>query len=45
MKDEPSNFFCAGNIIEWKYPSEVPLEEVEFKSLASGLHHVEKDFM
>lgn len=35
----------SGNIVEWKYPPEVNLEGVEFKSLASGLHHVTKDFM
>ena len=35
----------AGNIVEWKYPKEVNLEEVEFKSMASGLHHIHKDFM
>ena len=40
-----NNKINIGNDIEWKYPSEVPLEEVEFKSMASGLHHVEKDFM
>ena len=34
-----------GNIVEWKYPKEVTLEEVEFKSMASGLHHIDKDFM
>ena len=43
---EPSDLlYPAGNIVEWQYPSEVSLEDVEFKSLASGLHHVEKDFV
>lgn len=37
---------CAtGNIVEWKFPSEVVLEGVEFKSMASGLHKITKDFM
>lgn len=34
-----------GNIVEWKHPEAVNLEGVEFKSLASGLHHVAKDFI
>lgn len=34
-----------GNVIEWRYPPEVNLEGVEFKSIASGLHNVAKDFM
>ena len=40
------HFMCLpGNLIEWKYPPEVNLEGVEFKSIASGLHNVAKDFM
>lgn len=34
-----------GNIVEWKYPSEVVLEGIEFKSMASGLHKIEQDFI
>ena len=35
----------SGNVVEWRYPEEVELEGVEFKSMASGLHNVQKDFM
>lgn len=35
----------AGNIVEWRYPAEVVLEGIEFKSMASGLHRITKDFM
>ena len=35
----------AGNVIEWRYPDVVNLDGVEFKSMASGLHNVPKDFM
>ena len=35
----------AGNVVEWCYPPEVNTEGVEFKSLASGLHHITKDVM
>lgn len=38
-------FTTSGNIVEWKYPSEVVLEGIEFKSMASGLHKIQKDFM
>lgn len=34
-----------GNIIEWSMPREVDLEGIEFKAIASGLHHVKYDFM
>lgn len=37
--------YLTGNIVEWKYPSEVMLEGIEFKSMASGLHKITKDFM
>ena len=39
------NLLHTGNIVEWKYPEEVNLDGVEFKSLASGLHNIAKDFM
>jgi len=35
----------AGNIVEWKYPRDVNLCEVEFKALASGSHTIMQDFM
>ena len=35
----------TGNTIEWHYPKNIDLDGVEFKSLASGLHHIPKDFM
>lgn len=41
----PLDLPYAGNIVEWKYPSEVMLEGIEFKSMASGLHKITKDFM
>lgn len=31
--------------MEWRYPAEVYLEGVEFKSIASGLHKIPKDFI
>ena len=31
--------------MEWSYPRNIDLDGVEFKSMASGLHHVLKDFM
>jgi hypothetical protein len=34
-----------GNHIEFGYPDVKFLEDVEFKSLASGMHTVEKDFV
>ncbi|XP_031560300.1 DENN domain-containing protein 11-like [Actinia tenebrosa] len=34
-----------GNIIEWKYPKDVELSEVEFKALASGSHTITQDFI
>jgi len=38
-------FSAPGNLVEWRYPPDVNLEGVEFKSIASGLHNVPKDFM
>ncbi|XP_078424297.1 DENN domain-containing protein 11 isoform X1 [Cetorhinus maximus] len=35
----------AGNIIEWCLPHEVDLEGVEFKSMASGSHRINSDFV
>jgi hypothetical protein len=40
-----SLFVLLGNIIEWKYPKDVDLSEVEFKALASGSHTITQDFM
>ncbi|KXJ13053.1 protein LCHN [Exaiptasia diaphana] len=34
-----------GNIIEWKYPRDIDLSEVEFKALASGSHTIMQDFV
>lgn len=34
-----------GNTLEWTCPRNMDLDGVEFKSLASGLHHVAKDFV
>ena len=34
-----------GNTVEWSYPKGHNLEGLEFKSLASGLHNVTRDFM
>ncbi|XP_064398551.1 DENN domain-containing protein 11-like [Halichondria panicea] len=34
-----------GNLVEWRYPEEVLLSGVEFKSMASGLHNMQKDFI
>ncbi|KAK3733984.1 hypothetical protein QZH41_009839, partial [Actinostola sp. cb2023] len=34
-----------GNIVEWKYPRDVNLCEVEFKALASGSHTIMQDFI
>jgi len=41
-------FVCdgVGNILEWKYPPEAVLDDnIEFKSMASGLHNITTDFM
>ncbi|XP_048404608.1 DENN domain-containing protein 11 [Stegostoma tigrinum] len=35
----------AGNIVEWCLPHEVDLEGVEFKSMASGSHRINSDFV
>ncbi|XP_062914024.1 DENN domain-containing protein 11 [Mobula hypostoma] len=35
----------AGNIVEWRLPQEVDLEGVEFKSMASGSHRINSDFV
>uniref|UniRef100_UPI00398EB2B3 DENN domain-containing protein 11 isoform X3 n=1 Tax=Pristiophorus japonicus TaxID=55135 RepID=UPI00398EB2B3 len=35
----------AGNIVEWCLPQEVDLEGVEFKSMASGSHRINSDFV
>ena len=35
----------SGNTLEWTCPKNMDLDGVEFKSLASGLHHVAKDFV
>ena len=39
------HFPTPGNLVEWRYPPDVNLEGIEFKSIASGLHNVPKDFM
>ena len=39
------NVCYTGNTIEWSCPKNVDLDGVEFKSMASGLHNVLKDFM
>ncbi len=41
----PLPYRYPGNVVEWCYPEEVLLDGVEFKSMASGLHNVHKDFM
>lgn len=35
----------AGNMVEWCLPQDIDLEGVEFKSMASGSHKVQSDFM
>uniref|UniRef100_H3ADI4 DENN domain-containing protein 11 n=1 Tax=Latimeria chalumnae TaxID=7897 RepID=H3ADI4_LATCH len=35
----------TGNIVEWCLPQDVDLEGVEFKSMASGSHKIQSDFM
>ncbi|XP_077325379.1 DENN domain-containing protein 11 isoform X1 [Lithobates pipiens] len=35
----------SGNIVEWCLPQDIDLEGVEFKSMASGSHRVQSDFM
>ena len=34
-----------GNMVEWQIPSELNLEGVEFKAIASGLHMVQNDIV
>ena len=38
-------FGIEGNIIEWQYPEDINLSEVEFKAMASGSHTITQDFM
>ncbi|XP_064417151.1 DENN domain-containing protein 11 [Latimeria chalumnae] len=35
----------TGNIVEWCLPQDVDLEGVEFKSMASGSHKIQSDFI
>ncbi|XP_053574970.1 DENN domain-containing protein 11 isoform X1 [Bombina bombina] len=35
----------SGNIVEWCLPQDIDLEGVEFKSMASGSHRVQSDFI
>ncbi|KAG8523358.1 Protein LCHN [Galemys pyrenaicus] len=35
----------SGNVVEWCLPQDVDLEGVEFKSMASGSHKVQSDFI
>ncbi|NP_001089578.1 DENN domain-containing protein 11 [Xenopus laevis] len=35
----------SGNIVEWCRPHDIDLEGVEFKSMASGSHRVQSDFI
>lgn len=37
--------FSAGNMVEWCLPQDIDLEGVEFKSMASGSHKIQSDFM
>lgn len=37
--------FPAGNMVEWCLPQDIDLEGVEFKSMASGSHKIQSDFM
>ncbi|OCT55308.1 hypothetical protein XELAEV_18003064mg [Xenopus laevis] len=39
------SFVPPGNIVEWCRPHDIDLEGVEFKSMASGSHRVQSDFM
>ena len=32
-------------MVEWQYPSEVDLDGLEFRAIASGFHKVDSDFM
>ncbi|XP_029472008.1 protein LCHN isoform X2 [Rhinatrema bivittatum] len=35
----------TGNLVEWSMPQDIDLEGVEFKSMASGSHRVQSDFI
>lgn len=35
----------TGNIVQWKYPEDVEVPGVEFKSMPSGSHAIENDFV
>lgn len=35
----------TGNMVEWCLPQDIDLEGVEFKSMASGSHKIQSDFM
>ncbi|XP_066118569.1 DENN domain-containing protein 11 isoform X2 [Saccopteryx bilineata] len=35
----------SGNMVEWCLPQDIDLEGVEFKSMASGSHKIQSDFM
>ncbi|XP_013360374.1 PREDICTED: protein LCHN [Chinchilla lanigera] len=36
---------CGGNMVEWCLPQDIDLEGVEFKSMASGSHKIQSDFI
>ncbi|KAB0404153.1 hypothetical protein E2I00_018885 [Balaenoptera physalus] len=36
---------AAGNMVEWCLPQDIDLEGVEFKSMASGSHKIQSDFI
>ena len=40
-------FNCVrqGNVVEWQFPSEVDLDGLEFRAIASGFHKIDSDFM
>lgn len=37
--------YHTGNMVEWCLPQDIDLEGVEFKSMASGSHKIQSDFM
>uniref|UniRef100_A0A2K5D429 DENN domain-containing protein 11 n=3 Tax=Simiiformes TaxID=314293 RepID=A0A2K5D429_AOTNA len=37
--------FPTGNMVEWCLPQDIDLEGVEFKSMASGSHKIQSDFI
>ncbi|KAG8138293.1 putative Protein LCHN-like protein [Naja naja] len=36
---------CSSNMVEWCLPQDIDLEGVEFKSMASGSHKIQSDFI